>query len=244
MNIKAVIKYELYDMKKALVIFYGIIYVLLTFLSLFPRVRNTEFISGMELASIIFIFVAGLNSFKRCFEFYQANGVSRKEQHFGFMINVWVVAAGMSLIDNIKAFVFSNIVPYHSVFYQIYGSNRAVTRGAFDISYYLESFLWALFVYALFFTIGYSISMLYYKMNKTWKITVSVGFPVLLFGLSVIDDWFNHATIGFKIIDFVPISLGVAQNDHNPYLAVITTGLVTIIFTLINHAMIRRTALK
>lgn len=245
MNLKAVIKYGLYDTKKPLVIFYGIIYGLLIFLSLAFRKNGNVFVMSLEFASLIFIFVAGLNSFKKCFEFYQANGISRKAQHLGFIINVWIVAAGMALIDNINSFIFSKVITYHSAFYQFYGNaNSAVTKGAFDIFYFLQSFLWAMFAYAMFFTIGYSISLLYYKMNRTWKIIVSIGVPALYYSFSMVDYWINDAKISYWLIDSVGITLGVAQNSHNPHLSVITTGLVTLILTIINHAMIRKTALK
>lgn len=257
MNLKVIIKYELYNIKKALIIFYVSIYVLLIFLSIMYRENKVGFAeyvqSGfrgyhgcMELATIIFILVIGFISFKKCFEFYQANGVSRKEQHLGFIASVWIIAAILSFVDNMNAFVFSRVITFrYTSFYEYLGNLAHLNRNATDISNYFLSFLWAMFAYAMFFTIGYSLSLLFYKMKRTWRIIIPVGVPVLLFGLATVDDWFNHATAGYGLRDNVPIAFGMADpNEYYPLVSIITCGIVIIIFSLINQAMIRRTALK
>lgn len=252
MNLKAVVKYQLNDILKALCIYYVSFIVPFIFLSLtFIRIADSSVgivdstVGGMDGVSMIFIFIAGLNSFKKKFEFFQANSITRTEQHFGFIITVWFIAVGMALVDNIFAFVFSNFMTYHSAYYQFFGhANSSVTEGTFDLSFYFASFIWAVFAYAMFFTIGYFITLLYYKMNKVWKITVSVGVPTLLYGLSMIDNWVNGAKYSYWLNDIVGKALGVAQNSHNSYMSVLTTGLVTLAFMLINQLMIRKTVLK
>lgn len=233
MNIKAVIKYELYDIKKAIVILYIIVYTLFIYFRLFTVTERWNLIYGMERATIIFMIVAGYNSFKNHYRFYQANGVLRGEQHIGFVIHIWVVAAGLALIDFINGLVFSKVVYYESIFNGLYHMHGLVGE-----------VIWSMFVYALFFTVGYSISLLYYKKSRNWKVIVSLGVPLILFSLAVVDDWFNHATIGYWLINKVAIILGYANGYQNPLSAIIVIGLVTIIFTMINHAIIKRTALK
>lgn len=248
MNIKALIKYELYEIRKSLVIYYGIIIGLLILITISFRMNwngnGNVNASGIEAASIIFIFIMGLNSFKKYFEFFQANGISRRAQHLGFIINVWIVASFMALIDNINALIFSQYIPYQSLYYEGYGAKVYTVAKVLNVSYYLGSFLWAIFVYAMAFTIGYSITLLYYRMNRNWKIIVSIGVPALFYGVPIIDSLINKSKISNWVAVIVEKALGVANNGHNSYMAVLSTGLVTVILTLVNHAMIRRTVLK
>ena len=60
-------------------------------------VRST--MSGMELSTVIFIFVCGLNSFKSNFYFAKSNGISRKTFIKGLLISIIPIALVMSIID-------------------------------------------------------------------------------------------------------------------------------------------------
>lgn len=249
MNIKALIKYEFYEMRKPLIIYYGIIIGLLIFITISFKMKLNENgnvnISGIEAASIIFIFVVGLNSFKKYFEFYQANGISRRTQHLGFIISTWIVASFMSLIDNMNALVFSKYIPYTSFYYEVYRyKDNSVTKGAFHVSYYLGSLLWGIFVYAMALTIGYTITLLYYRMSRNWKIIVSIGVPALFYGVTIIDYLINKSQISICVAELVAKAFGVTNNGYNSYMSVLTTGVMIIILTLINHTMIRKTVLK
>lgn len=70
MNFKNMLYFNIYDSKRALAIFYSIIIALyLIFGILDGTTANGGSMSGMEMASVIFIFILVLNSFKSQFHF-------------------------------------------------------------------------------------------------------------------------------------------------------------------------------
>ena len=101
MNLKSAIKYQLYNVKKAVMIFYFVIYVLII-------LSSTHFvrISGLEFATIIFIFIVGLNWFKESFKILIQNGVSRLTQYKAMTISAVILATGLSIIDVINRFLW------------------------------------------------------------------------------------------------------------------------------------------
>jgi len=87
MNSKAAVKYRFYDYWKALLIFYIVIAASLVFMFVFSALTrdNPEFrgsVQGLEIASVIFLFVLGLNSFKDVFMMFMQNGISSL-RHYG-----------------------------------------------------------------------------------------------------------------------------------------------------------------
>ena len=55
--------------------------------------------SGIEFATVIFLFVCGLNSFKSNFYFAKSNGISRRTFIKGLLISSIPLALIMSIID-------------------------------------------------------------------------------------------------------------------------------------------------
>ena len=123
MKLYAITKYQFMESKKSLLIFYGILFsiLLLTTSSFTLFGSGTAEVRGTEMASAIFIFVVGLNSFRANFLFSQANGVSRKTQFKGFLLAILLIAGLMAVIDTIYTHLFSSLVPYLSFFSMIYG---------------------------------------------------------------------------------------------------------------------------
>jgi uncharacterized membrane protein (DUF106 family) len=81
-------------------------------------------------------------------------------------------------------------------------------------------------------------------MSTNWKVAVSIGVPAIIYGLFIIDCSKNGAKITAWVVEAIRKWFAVLQGSHNPYLSILTTGLVTIVFTLVNYCMIRKTVLK
>ena len=96
-------KMNINDMVKPIIIFYLIIIAVVTFTTIQNITNfNDNFHivnSGLELATVIFLFVCGLNSFKENFYFAQSNNISRKSFIIGVIESIFPIAVVMAVID-------------------------------------------------------------------------------------------------------------------------------------------------
>ena len=90
---KSAMIYQISEMKKPLLIYYAIIFFLLLASFLTTEVflhisANGTTINGIEISSMIFIFVCGLNSFKEPFRMFLQNGLSRKTLFLSYLCSL------------------------------------------------------------------------------------------------------------------------------------------------------------
>jgi hypothetical protein len=218
MNIKPVLKYQLQEAKKPLIIFYFSVFavILLFFILNTSRTGSDASFSGMDFASIIFIFIMGLNSFKTAFYLLSANGISRKTLFTGFILSAVPICGFMAIIDTLLGYVFSLFINYRSLFYQIYNLRYGKEYNLFQ--FLGESFIWSFFTYAMFIIIGFLITVLYYRMNKITKIFVSVGVPIFFTSiLPAVDTAIFKGFIITKMISLFQFIFG----DSNPYISIL-----------------------
>ena len=206
MKLKKAIKYHLYEYKKAFIIFYCIIISVLAIVAVLKNFTvlkeysDSFTVGGLELATMIFLFVTGLNSFKSEFKYMLQNGISRKTTSISFTISTSVVAV-MAVIDIIIAEIIPFIgIEYSSMMYQLFGG---ISKN-FGVLYYVKSFLFLTTSYALVFMVGHIISLLYYRMNTIGKVIVSVlGFFALNISINIsIFNSLGLVEIAEKILVF------------------------------------------
>lgn len=251
MKFKAALKYQLSSMTRPLIVFYVVIYsllILMTVLQLTSTVDdgNVSF-GGMDFASVIFLFVTGLNSFKSTFHLMLANGVSRRTMFHSFSVMALPLAAGMAIIDTINGIIFSNVYNYQSMFKQFYRL-RYVTEGPAgnSVQVVAEGVLWMFFLYASVAMIGYLITTLYYRMNKPLKLVVSIGVPVfLIILLPIIDNvWLPSVDIYGGIVRFFRWAWGFANGGCNPYIAMITSAITFGVCGVLSFLVSRNATVK
>ena len=177
-KILKVFRYQVYESLMAVAIFYLAVLVVTLFLSTLGGSS-----SGLEFASAIFVFVAGLNSYKSSFRFLQFLGITRKTFFAGTLLALIAIAAGMSVIDMVWGRLYAMIQPYTTLFSQTY------TQGGI-----LTQFVWELILLSMFAFTGLFLTTLYYRCNKLMKIVISLSpvyvsvvlnmFPSLLSPLS------------------------------------------------------------
>ena len=97
MKILKVAKMNFEGIKKSAIIYYFIFICVIIGLMVVSRGIIT--MSGIEVSTIIFLFVCGLNSFKSNFYFAKSNGISRKIFIEGLLISSIPIALVMSIID-------------------------------------------------------------------------------------------------------------------------------------------------
>jgi hypothetical protein len=202
-NVFKVFKYQIHDFWKAVVIFYSIIVSILFAITVLIS-KNTENVSfgGLGIATVIFLFVAGLNCFKSNFKFMLANNVSRKGFYLGNTIALISVAAFMALLDAILNIVVGLNLPYESVVMQLYKDNS-----------FFAGFLWSFGLYSLFVCLGWFITMLYYSCNNLMKTVISIV-PVLVIALFQYTDELSGGLEGKAITDFLNKAMGFAYNNN------------------------------
>lgn len=251
MKIKSVFKFSVANMVKSIGAFYGIfisVCVLLIFLA--NSSGGTVSSSGVELSSAIFIFIAGLNSFKENFYFMKSNNVSRRDFLYGTILSMIPIAFGMSFIDVIINRVQNIFISSPTNYDMIYGNMRTlgimteVNKGIWvqnnSVETLLNTFLFQGVVYAFAFALGFVITILYYKSNKLTKVIISVA-PVALIVLLnlIIDIYPGILSGGIKFIHFI-----FGWNTLNPYAAILTFIISFISLSLIARLLTRKVVLK
>lgn len=125
MKRKAAVRYLLHSYRNPLLIFYGIILLvsLLVCTLMEVQVAGEGKVSSVNGASVIFLFVCGLNAFKEDFCFFLQNGVSRKTQFSATCIAFLPVALLMAVVDSLipSICLFLNMTySLHSFSFDIY----------------------------------------------------------------------------------------------------------------------------
>lgn len=177
MKRKAAVRYLLHSYRNPLLIFYGIILLvsLLVCTLMEVQVAGEGKVSSVNGASVIFLFVCGLNAFKEDFCFFLQNGVSRKTQFSATCIAFLPVALLMAVVDSLMTALFSTLFSYEGILGLIYG--RAMETG---FTGFLLQIGWLFCLYLFALLLGYLITTLYYRMDSKRKVLVSVSVPVLL----------------------------------------------------------------
>jgi len=245
MNLSLSIKFHLQECKVSLLVFYGII-IGLQLITVAPALVNSNIevsSSGLEVASIIFLFVVGLNSFRIPFLFFLVNGVSRKTMMKGTSIGFIIVSAIMAIVDTLLGLIFHRFANYTTLFEQLYSPRYGEEVFQYNPQFIFEKLLWVFCLYVLAIFIGYFITVLYYRMDLKWKYIVSIGVPALLFfGMPTI----NNVTDGEFLNSFAEMFLKTMGlwNAHNPYLAMLSFVVGTIIYMMLGNLLTRKATIK
>lgn len=241
MKTKAIVKYYLYELKNSILVFYLIMFIgcVATYIG-YKLSDGNLYSTGIELATIIFIFVLGLNLFKSQFLFLIQNGVTRKANFIGFVACTPIVVV-FAIIDSFVSVIMHNLIGYESIFNTLYASSIH----GYGFVYILNSILFLTVVYGLFLMLGYFITTLYYAMNKAMKIIVSVGVPVFVFIILPIIGYFLNIDIEAGIENIILNMLGVnGSNNVSILYPIISCAITYTILSLLTYIIARRVAVK
>ena len=240
MKTKSIVKYYLYEVKSSFIVFYAIMLLgCIASLIGYKLSGGEMYVSGIDLATIIFLFVLGLNLFKSQFYFLIQNGVTRKANFVGFLASTLIVTV-FAIMDLIISMIMNNLIGYES-FYNLLYANAAQGYGIIDILKYL---LFLIAIYGVSLILGYFITILYYAMNKLLKIIVSVSVPVFLFiGLPIID-YFSSIDIGVGLRYIMFNILGIYNNSTNVFNPILSCIVIYIILSFFIYILTRRISVK
>ncbi|HEY5585198.1 MAG TPA: hypothetical protein VIK78_12010 [Ruminiclostridium sp.] len=245
MRLKSVIKYNISETKYRVLIFYGILAAIMALIGCSQIFLTKEDIisqsSGFELPTIIFLFVLGLNSFKQNYLFLSTNGITRKEQFYGFLISSIPIVAVMGAIDIAFGNILMQLSNYNSLFNMIYEGWVIDTAKPIII---LVAFIWSTVLCLFAIVLGYFITTSYYRMSKMMKVIVSIGVPALFFNiLPLIDSVFtNGKVLGW--FEMLFISLAGLKNGYNPLTGIVSLLIGASVLAGLAFLLVRRAPVK
>lgn len=173
------LKFMIADAAKPVIIYYAVLLLDIVFWALKPVffvVSNYE-VNGFEMATAIFLFVVGLNSFKSSYLFLQANGVTRRQYYASGTLSLVVITASMTVIGAILYAVL--------LLFPLMG--KGLTQQIYPGIGFIDNFLWTLAINLLAVFIGWLITMVYYRSGKLLKIIISLSPAILSVVLPILD---------------------------------------------------------
>lgn len=250
MTFQAAYRYQLADSKKAVPYFYGIIFLL--FLTLTVGITSVGIssdatvVSGMDTITPVFLFVAGLNSFKESFLMMLQNGVSRKTMFCSKLLAALTIAGAMAAIDNLILLAggafsknFEN-VSFLSVYEPLYLDVGAQQS---PLLLHLHIYLYDVLLYFCLFCAGLLITMLFYRLNKMGKVAVGAGVPVFLtFIYPIVDTFLFRGKISAAILRLFDVAFGITT--RNPYAAMLSLAVCIAATSALGWLLARRAVMK
>ena len=250
MKCYSIAKYNLSSVKKDMIIYYSIfISVLIVTSSLHKYYGDGNMVSsGVEISTVIFLFVIGLNFFKESFYFSQSNNISRKTYFKGTILSILSISAIASLLDIIINRVY-NIFTKSPTMYdmsftkfrdlEVLGKKSIWVQNN-DIVTLLNSFLFQFSICIMVFTLGLTIVLIYYRCNKIMKTVVSIGAVMIVVVLNILADTFPK--LFSEIGVFIRNILG--WSTRNPYAAIGTFIVVFIILVGFIYLLVKKAIIK
>lgn len=235
-------------MKSAIIYYCIFIFMITTLTAINTLLVGNVIMSGVEISTIIFLFVCGLNSFKSNFYFAKSNGVSRKTFIKGLLISSIPIALVMSIIDIIINRI-NNIFINNPTFYDMaYGNLVGIIGDVYNGSWtqsnslntILNTILFQFSLCLLAYVVGMVINMIYYRANKYVKVLVSV-IPVALIILNG-NLSIRNPSLAMIINEFLNYIFGF--NPVNVFACVATFLVLTVVLWGISFLLIRKAVIK
>lgn len=249
MNFKASIKYQIKDNIRSIIVFYFIILFVMSLITIsvvMPNNSGSSSLSGMEMSSVIFLFILGLSSFKDNFHMFLQNGLSRKTLFLSEVLSMLVIAVGMSIVDfsilKLIKLISENVrgLKATSIFEMSYYKH---IDSISNLQMYTEKLIFQIGMYLAISLVGYFIAIAYYRMNKAAKRAVAIGVPVgFSCILPLIDATLTNGKITKFINDVITYAFGIKSG--NPYHAMITFLIVAITFGCFSWLVMRKAVVK
>ena len=239
-------KYSVFSNKKPILGFYAVVTALYLIFIITSFFAPGGSISGMDMASLIFLFVFGITSFKENFYMLLQNGVSRKNMFLGTVLSIFVISILVAVIDTALALILE-LAPTEnftlsSLFQQLYGMTQYSNSSTFAVC--LHEIAWNSMMKFAFASIGLFIGCAYYKMSGLMKTLVSCGVPCFfLLVLPLIDLALPRIDIYGKLKDAFLFFFGFSDGVSS-YQCVLCSFVLSIVVSGITFLMLRKTSVK
>lgn len=245
--IKSSILFQLNQVKKPFYIFYAFIFlnlvVLLVGINMFMTITtDVATIEGFELASLIFSFVLGLNSFKETFLMFLQNGRSRKNLFASYLFSLIPLCGTMALIDNTLGTIGHYTDLFSTIFLFNYGD--FLNRAWQPILTFIIGTLWHFTLYLVAALAGYMLSTFIYRLGRGMRIFVFTGVPVACFViLPLVDNYLTKGAIGRFLLNFIVLASG-AKAGNNPLYPIGFCILFALVFASLSYLFLKGSNVK
>ncbi len=246
MKLKSIVKYNINSFKNSIIIYYSI-FITICVLSAILSGNGNISSSGIEISSAIFLFVVGLNSFKENFYFMKSNNVSRKDFLYGTAISMIPVVLCMSIIDIIINRIYNMFVKCPTIYDMGYTSisnnqwyNSIDWIQSNSVGTLFNTFTFHASLCLASISLGFLITIIYYKCNSVMKVVVSVS-PV---AISILGSAIGmvYPNIINNINKLIAIMFGI--NTGNSYAAVLTFIVSFIVFIGLARLLTKKAIIK
>ncbi|MCB2352520.1 hypothetical protein [Clostridium estertheticum] len=234
-------KYNIKSSLKSIIIYYIIFIGALSgkkMMSQYSGVSSST--SGLEILSVVLLFVLGLNFFRENFYFTQANNIPRRDYFKATAMAILAIGITMSILDvtinRLYNTFMENYMMYDIIYSKVSRSSSVwIQRNSIQTLFRTVTFLFAFYIVA--FGVGLLTTMIYYKCNKTMKVLVSL-IPIAVYG--IVSR--NNFDLGEKVKNFIGDLLGI--EIRNSYMAVITFICLFIITMCFVYILVRKAVVK
>lgn len=239
-------KYSVLSNKKPILGFYTVVVALYLVFIVTSFFAPGGSISGMDMASLVFLFVFGITSFKENFYMLLQNGVSRKNMFLGTVLSLLVVSVFVAVTDTVLSELLG-LVPTEnftlaSLFKQLYGRTQYSNSSTFAVS--IHEIAWNSMLKFALACIGLFIGCAYYKMSTLMKTLVSCSIPCFfLLILPLIDLALPRINIYAKLGEAFRFFFGFSDGVSS-YQCVLCCLVLSIVVSGITFLMLRKTSVK
>ena len=169
-RIHSVAKYQIADNRNGVLVYYAVLIGLALIMVATPNWNSTGTTSLSGVSSMIFIFVLGLNCFRSSFLFCQANNISRRSFYFATICPFWCWRS-----SSVCAILCS--MPCWADTRFMKASLRDYPASGF------AKILWTTALFTFSASLGWMITMIYYRANPWVKVLVSIS-PIVVITLA------------------------------------------------------------
>ena len=185
-------------------------------------------IGGLEIVTMICIFIAASMAVREALRFFVSSGVTRRSFRTGALIAFSVTALGAAALDTVNAAVF-RFLPrenFMSIFDAAFAAAHGGTPDSLTAAYLLQGFLWRFLVYLPLAFFGLFFRSLLLRLNSRQRHKVAAGLPVFLFVVlpGVNSSFGLHFGTALRIVFAWWVGLGAKPLANTAFALILCAG--------------------
>lgn len=244
---KKMLKYQICDSRKALLIYAFIMIALLTITGIGATLDTSYFaMNGVEFSCFIFFFVMGICLYKEHWLMGMQNSIPRA-QFFKSCLSVGIIFGIIGAVFN-----FSII----NIFYAIFGNLDNFNVESFIEMLYFEYFdelsglssaaanmLFSFVSIVTLFLMGILIAAIYCRIPKKIKTAFAIALPISVFVVLPTLASFFPGLSTKALTTFLRI-MGLTEGAQNPLTGCLTMAILCVIFILCSYGLLWKTEVQ
>lgn len=244
MKISSTLKYNIWSMRKGIIILYSILAGISIIMGILLSHIDEAGGSSIDTSSMVFCFVMGVVFYTEYFKMHIQNGISRRTMFISNMLTFVCLAAFTALVNTLFLTLSSHvsILKWQSSFlgavYQDFLSGYGI------IVQMLLLLLCNFGVGLILAVMGYFCGVLFARLSKVMRAIVLVTFGAVCFvGLPVLDTYVTKGAIGNSVLNFFKFIVGYDNGMNINYLTVSCIAMAAVLAVFI-WLMLRRAVPK